>query len=89
MPAVYGNDPTLLPGHDHVADPPGGADWNVAWEVIEVLFTNAAAANTHLTTDQEIADAVKAGDAIEIDLGFAFNCSSVPAQLYWKGTPVS
>jgi len=89
MPGVYGTDPTALPGHDHVADPPGGADWNIAWEVIEVVFTNAQAANTHLTTDQQIEDAVQAGDAIEIDLGVAFDCAAVPASLYWKGTPVS
>ena len=89
MPSVYGTDPTLLPGHDHIVDPPGAPDFNVAWEVIEVLFTNAAAANTHLTTDAEIAAAVARGDAIEIDLGFAFNCSVVPASLYWKGTPIS
>jgi hypothetical protein len=89
MPSVYGTDPTVLPGHDHVADGPGGEDWNVAWEVIEVLFTSADAANTHLTTDQQIEDAVAAGDAVEVDLGFAFNCSAVAAQVYWKGRPVT
>jgi hypothetical protein len=88
MPGVYGTDPTLVPGHDHVVDPPGGADWNVAWEVVEVLFTNSAAANEHLTTDAQIDAAVARGDAIKVDLGFAFNCSVVPASLYWRGTPV-
>jgi hypothetical protein len=89
MPSVYGSDPTQVPGHDHLVDPPGGQDWNVAWQVIVVLFTNSQAANTHLTTEAQIQQAVANGDAIEVDLGFAFNCSSVPAQLYWKGTPVS
>jgi hypothetical protein len=88
MPAVYGSDPTAVLGHDHVGDAPGGADFNVAWEVVEVLFTNSAAANTRLTTDAQIAAAVAAGDAMEIDLGFAFNCSAVSASAYWKGTPV-
>lgn len=88
-PGLYGSNPAAIPGHDHVADPPGGADWNIAWDVIEVVFTNAAAANTHLTTDQQIADAVQAGDAVEYHLGFAFDCASVAPQLYWKGTPVS
>jgi hypothetical protein len=46
------------------------------------------AINTRLTTDQAIDDAVAAGDAIKIDLGFALNCSVVPVSLYWKGTPV-
>lgn len=89
MPGVYGTDPALLPGHDHIVDPPGGEEWNVAWQVIEVLFTNTQAANTHLTTEEAIEEAVANGDAIMIDLGFAFNCSAVPEQLYWKGTPIS
>lgn len=85
MPSVYGTDPALIPGHDHIADPPGGADFDVAWEVIEVLFTNSAAANEHLTTDAAIEAAITRGDAIKIDLGFAFHCSVVPATTYWRG----
>ena len=88
MPSVYGTDPSLVPGHDHIVDPPGAPDFNVAWEVIEVLFTNKAAANTHLTTDTAIDQAVAAGDAIEIDLGFAFHCSVAPQSLYAKGSPI-
>lgn len=88
MPDVYGDDPTAVLGHDHVVDGPGAPDFNVAWEVVEVLFTSKEAANTHLTTEQQIKDAVDAGDAVEYDLGFAFNCSVVPPVLYWKGTPV-
>ncbi|HET7457845.1 MAG TPA: hypothetical protein VFJ74_09330 [Gemmatimonadaceae bacterium] len=89
MPSVYGTDPTLVPGHDHlVATPASGGDFNVAWEVIEVLFTNAAAANTQLTTEAAIDAAVARGDAIEVDLGFAFHCSVVPARVYYNGTPV-
>jgi len=92
MPSVYGTDPGAVPGHDHIADPPGAPDWNVAWEVIEVLWTDNAVTDgaiTHLTTDQEIEDAVNAGYLVEIDLGIAFNCSAVPAATYWRGTPVS
>lgn len=88
MPGVYGTDPSLVPGHDHIVDPQGAPDFNIAWEVIEVLFTNKAAANTHLTTDAAIDDAVKAGNAIEIDLGFAFHCSIAPQTLFAKGTPI-
>lgn len=87
-PEVYGTDPTALPGHDHVVDGPGAPDFNIAWEVIEVVFTNAAAANTRLTTEDEIEAAIEAGDAIAIDLGFAFNCNVVPERLYWRGVPV-
>ncbi len=83
MPSVYGTDPTAVPGHDHlVAAPASGGDFNVAWEVIEVLFTNKAAANRHLTTEAGIDAAVASGDAIEIDLGFAFHCSVVSAATY-------
>jgi hypothetical protein len=89
MPSVYGTDPTAVPGHDHlVATPGSGGDFNVAWEVIEVLFTNTAAANTRLTTEAAIDAAVARGDAIEVDLGFAFHCSVVPARVYYNGTPV-
>jgi hypothetical protein len=88
MPSVYGTDPTLVPGHDHLVAPPaGGGDFNVAWEVIEVLFTKKAAANTHLTTEAAIDAAVARGDAIEVDLGFAFHCSVVSAAAYNNGTP--
>lgn len=87
-PDVYGTDPTLLPGHDHIVDPQGAPDFNVAWEVVEVLFTNRAAANTHLTTDTAIKNAVAAGDAVTVDLGFAFHCSVAPQSLYARGTPI-
>jgi hypothetical protein len=88
-PAVYGTNPYLLPGHDHLVAPPAsGGDFNVAWEVVEVLFTNKAAANTRLLTEEAIENAVAHHDAIEVDLGFAFTCVVVPANLYWKGTPV-
>jgi hypothetical protein len=89
MPSVYGSDPTAIPGHDHLVAPPAsGGDFNVAWEVVEVLFTNKAAANTRLTTESAIEDAVDRGDAIDVDLGFAFNCSVVPAAVYLRGKPV-
>jgi hypothetical protein len=87
MPDVYGNNPAALPGHDHIVDPPGKPDFNVAWEVIEVLFTSPGAV-THLTTDTQIKAAVARHDAIEVDLGFAFNCSVVSSAVYAHGTPI-
>ena len=88
-PAVYGNDPFAVPGHDHLVAPPGHqGDFNIAWEVWEVLFTNKAAANHHLTTLAEVNDAITSGDAQAYDLGFAFHCSVTSAATYYKGTPV-
>lgn len=86
MPAVYGAG-TI--GHDHLVAPPGHqGDFNVAWEVVEVLFTNKAAANTHLTTLAAVDNAIATHNAIAVDLGFAFHCSVVPAAAYNQGTPV-
>jgi hypothetical protein len=88
MPNVYGTNPLLVPGHDHLVAPPAGhGDFNVAWEVIEVLFTNNAYASHHLTTLAAIDTAVNTGNAIEVDLGFAFHCSVVSSHAYWNGTP--
>lgn len=89
MPGVYGTNPAAVPGHDHLIGVVSShEDFNVAWEVIEVLFTNSAAANNHLTTLSQINNAVSSGNAIMIDLGFAFHCSIVPATTYNHGTPV-
>lgn len=86
MPDVYGDGAI---GHDHIVDSPGrGKDFNVAWEVVEVLFTSKAAANQHLTTEPQIDSAVAHGQAIKVDLGFAFHCSITSATTYWHGTPV-
>jgi len=71
-------------GHDHVMDFPGGADWNVGWLPIEVVFTDASYANTHrLLTDTAIDAAVAAGKAVEIPLPFAaFHCAWVPESVW-------
>ena len=89
MPSVYGTDPTKVPGHDHLVGTPGsGGDFNVAWHVYEVLFTNKPAANTHITTKAALDAAVANRNAIIVDLGFAFHCSVAPATVYMNGTPV-
>lgn len=88
---VYGTDPTAVPGHDHVGDPQGAPDFNVAWEVKEVLFTPKAVTDnaiTRLTTDEAIDAAEEAGYVMVYDLGFAFNCQVVPESLYWRGQPI-
>jgi hypothetical protein len=85
FPSVYGRG---VLGHDHVMDWPGGADWNVAWEPVVVLFTNSNAANTRLLTDAQIDAAVEAGDAIKIPLPEAtFHCALVSDSVWALTTP--
>jgi hypothetical protein len=85
-------------GHDHLLAPPGtkkdGGDFNVAWVPTLVIFTNAAAANVHVTTLAQITADVNDGDAIQVPLdgsngtpNLTFHCSSVPASVYNNGTP--
>lgn len=86
-PSVYGDG---VIGHDHLMDFPGGADWNVAWEPIVILFTNKEAANTHLLTDTQIEEAVASGNAIEVPLPQeTFHCQKVSARVYELGVPLS
>jgi len=86
MPSVYGSG---VLGHDHLMDFPGGADFNVAWEPILVLFTSKAAANEHLLTDAQIEAAVERGDAIEVPVpDLTFHCSRVSARVYEISTPL-
>jgi hypothetical protein len=88
-PDVYGSNPADVPGHDHLLAPPaGGGDFNIAWEVIEVLFKTKTAANQHLTTEADVENAIQSGKAMSIDLGITFDCAVVPAQTYWHGTPI-
>lgn len=88
MPSVYGNNPALVPGHDHLVGVANtGGDFNIAWEVWEVLFTNPAAANHHITTLTDLNTALHTGNAITFDLGFNFHCSVVSGAAYFNGTP--
>lgn len=76
-------------GHDHlVGIASTGGDWNVLWEPVLVLFTNATAANKHVTTLDQINAALAGGNAIEIPLpSLTFHCSAVSAKAYAHGTP--
>jgi hypothetical protein len=86
QPGVYGAG---VIGHDHLVGVASShEDFNVAWEVIEVLFTSKAAANEHITTIAAMNAAISRGDAAAYDLGFAFHCSVVSAAAYNRGTPV-
>lgn len=85
-PAVYGGG---VKGHDHVGDFPGGADFNVAWEPILVLFNTPAAANEHLVTDVQIDQALADGKVTEVPLpDLTFHCQVVPGVIWSNATPV-
>lgn len=86
MPSVYGGG---VLGHDHlVGIAKTGGDFNVEWEPVLVLFTNAEAATTHITTLAQINADVASGDAILVPVPPAtFHCSSVSAKAYWRATP--
>jgi hypothetical protein len=86
MPSVYGAG---VVGHDHlVGIASTGGDFNILWEPVLVLFTNPAAATTHITTLAQINADVASGDAIEVPIPPAtFHCSSVSAKAYWNATP--
>jgi hypothetical protein len=84
-PGVYGGG---VWGHDHMMDGAGGSEFNVAWEIVVVLFTNAAAANTHITTEEQLYAALDAGVARTIETGVTFNCNLVSAATYYRATPL-
>lgn len=90
FPGVYGAaDGSGVWGHDHIVDPPGGPDFNVAWQVHVILFTNSASANFHVTTDSEIDNLVNVThEAIEIVTPIVFNCNIVSGAAYRRGVPV-
>ena len=85
VPRVYGDG---VWGHDHVMDGPGGSEFNVAWQVVVVLFTNAEAAKTHITTEAQLDAAIEAGDAFTIETPTIFNCNLVSAATYRRATPI-
>jgi hypothetical protein len=101
-PGVYGKPntgATGVIGHDHLMAGPGsGGDFNVAWVPILVLFTNSAAANTHITTLTQLNAMFANGDVIEVPLdgtpfggvplpNRTFHCSVVSAAVYAQGVP--
>jgi hypothetical protein len=91
-PGVYGEG---VLGHDHLMAGPGShGDFNVAWVPTLVLFTNSAAANTHVTTLAQLEALRESGDVIEVPLNgtnglpnLTFHCSVVSAAVYEHGSP--
>lgn len=90
-PSVYGNG---VLGHDHLlAAPPStplaGGDFNIAWFPVFVLFTNSAAANTHITKLEQLDTELADHNVREIPVpSAAFQCVIVPAETYEMGIPV-
>lgn len=86
VPSVYGGG---VLGHDHlVGIAKTGGDFNVLWEPVLVLFTNANAATEHITTLTQIQAAEALGNAFEVPLPqLDFHCSAVSAATYNHATP--
>jgi len=85
VPSVYGDG---VWGHDHVMDGPGGSEFNVAWHVVVVLFTNAEAAKTHITTEDQLDAALDAGDALTVETEIVFHCNLVSGATYNRAVPL-
>jgi hypothetical protein len=93
LPGVYGAG---VLGHDHLmAGPASHGDFNVAWVPIVVLFTNAGAADTHLTTLKQIEELREKGEIMEVPLdgkhfglpNATFHCSVISAAVYEHSSP--
>ena len=88
FPAVYGpSDGSGVWGHDHLVDGPGGRDFNVAWTVHLIFFTNAAASHQHITTDAQVDELLEHGDAVDIP-DVTFQCAVVNGTVYNHATPL-
>jgi hypothetical protein len=82
-----------LKGHDHLVGVPHTGDFNVAWDVILIAFTekgfgNGAINNRILTLDQLNA-ALGAKEVFPIGPVTTFNCSITAPVTYLKATPLS
>ncbi len=87
------NGCALLLGHDHLIGVPHMGDFNVAWNVILVVFTpkglTDGASNTRVTTLAGIRQLEANKEAFEAQSGITFNCSLVPENVYLMGTPLA
>ncbi len=82
----------LLLGHDHLIGVPPTGDFNIAWNVILVVFTPKGladgASNQRVTTLAGIRQLEANGEAFEAPSGITFNCSLTPERTYLMGTPL-
>ena len=86
VPSVYGNG---VWGHDHVLDGTGGSEFSVTWHAVVVLFTNLAAASTHVTTAAQLEAALDAGDAMTIEIPVVLHGNLVSGATYARAEPVA
>ena len=82
-----------LKGHDHLVGVPHTGDFNVAWYVVLVAFTEQGfldgAINNRILTLDQLNTALDAGDVTTIGPVTSFNCSITSAATYLKGTPLT
>jgi hypothetical protein len=82
-----------LKGHDHLVGLPHTGDFNVAWDVVLVAFTDQGfadgAINNRILTADQLNAALGAGDVITIGPVVSFNCSITSATTYLRGTPLT
>jgi len=86
VPSVYGDG---VWGHDHVLDGVGGSNFSVTWHAVVVLFTNLAAATTHVTTAAQLDAALDAGDAITVEIPVVLHGNLVSGATYARGVPAA
>lgn len=81
-----------LKGHDHLVGVAPTGDFNVAWDVILVVFTQQGfadgAINTRILTQTQLDAAVAAGDVVEVGPVLTFNCSVTSITTYLRATPL-
>jgi hypothetical protein len=82
-----------LKGHDHLVGVPHTGDFNVAWDVILIAFTDKGfgdgAINTRILTLDQLNEALAAGEVVPIGPVTTFNCSITAPVTYLKATPLS
>lgn len=86
MSSVYGTNPALVPGHDHLVGLPHTGDFNAAWHVYVELFTSSQAV-THITTLSALQTAWDTHSLMQLDSGITFLCAVVSEASYMAGTP--
>lgn len=83
----------LLLGHDHLVGVAStGGDFNVAWNVILIVFTpkgiTDGASNRRAMTLSDVQALEANGEAFPAQSGITFNCSITSISTYLKGTPI-
>jgi len=82
-----------LKGHDHLVGMPHTGDFNVAWDVVIIAFTEQGfadgAINDRILTLDQLNAALAAGDVVPIGPVTTFNCAITSEANYLKGTPLT